>query len=97
MPNQEAGKKIADVFDRLEEKMDHYQKQKVRWDNAAKHRPGDQPPTPLDFAALAKANDLTSGQTGLDSAAEIADEPLGSSLVNGACRSPTTRIRRWSR
>ena len=75
--------KVREVYDRLEDMMNQYEKKKVHYENATTHRAGEKPPAELDFAALAKQYGLSRGQTDLVSAKEVVRYDIGRSLVEG--------------
>ncbi len=75
-----AMEKIDAVFARLESSMDEWRRKKLRY--AHQHQPGEKPPADLDFAALAKANGLTSRQTPLISAVDASEYAIGRSRID---------------
>ena len=76
-----ATEKIDAVFTRLESLMDQWQRKKVRY--SRKHQPDEKEPADLDFAALARANGLTSAQTPLISTIDASEYAIGKSLIEG--------------
>ncbi len=72
--------KIDAVFAPLESLMNEWQRKKLRYGH--KHQPDEKPPADLNFAALAKANGLRSGQTPLISAVDASQYAIGRSRID---------------